>query len=91
MGTEAQNLASTALQTSLAVAQALATTDPKIAAAMALAPLVAELLNEVEAMQRAGSLTPEALADLFASIGQSVRSTHDQWAAMNAADAAAAT
>lgn len=88
---QTQTIASTALQTALAVAQALATTNPKVAAAMALAPLVTQLLASVEAMQQAGTLTPEALADLFSDIGQSVKSTHDQWAAMNAADAARTT
>lgn len=82
---QTQIIANTALQTALAVAQALATTNPKVAAAMALAPLVSELLTSVEKMQQAGTLTPEALADLFTSIGQGVKATHDEWTAMNAA------
>lgn len=87
---QTQIIASAALQTALAVAQALAVTNPKVAAAMALAPIVTKLLADVEAMQQAGTLTPEALADLFTSIGRDVKATHEEWARMNAADAARA-
>lgn len=86
MTTTSQTIASTALQTAMAVAQALAVTNPKVAAAVALAPLVAQLLESVEQMQQAGTLTPESLADLFASIGKGVKSTHDEWAALDAAN-----
>lgn len=88
--TTAQAIATTALQTALVIAQAHAATNPKLAAALALAPLVEKLIESVEAMQKAGTLTPAALADLFASIGQGVAATHDEWNAMNAADAARA-
>lgn len=82
-----QAIASTALHTALVVAQVLAAKNPKLAAAMALAPLVEKLIESVEAMQKAGTLSPAALADLFASIGQGVAATHEEWNTMNAADA----
>lgn len=83
--TTTQTIASTALQTALAVAQALAITNPKLAAAMALAPFLEQLAEAVEQMQQAGTLTPEALAQLFANIGTGIQATHDEWIALNAA------
>lgn len=82
----AQTILTTALQT----AAAIAATDPKAAAAVALAPLIVQLLASATQMQQAGTLSPAALADLFASIGQGIHATHEEWAAMNAADAARA-
>lgn len=82
-----QAIATTALQTALAVAQVHAATNPKLAAAVALAPLIEKLVESVEAIQKAGTLTPAALADLFASIGHGVAATHDEWKAMNTAAA----
>lgn len=88
--TTVQTVAQTALQTAAAILPALASTDPKLAAAVALAPLAVDLLQKATAAQQAGLLPPEQLAALFASIGQGIQSTHSQWAAMNAADAAKA-
>lgn len=88
--TPTETIASTALQTVLAVAQALAITNPKVAAAVALAPLVTELLNAVEQMKEAGTLTPEALIELFQSIGADIQTAHNEWVVMNVADAARA-
>jgi hypothetical protein len=82
----AQTILTTALQT----AAAIAATDPKAAAAVALAPLIVQLLTSAAQMQQAGTLSPAALAELFTSIGQGIQSTHSQWSALNAADAAAA-
>jgi hypothetical protein len=90
MNTTAETIGATALQTAAAVLPALAATDPKVAAVVALAPLAVDLLQKATAAQQAGLLPPEQLAALFASIGQSIQSTHSQWAAMNAADAAKA-
>jgi hypothetical protein len=80
----AQTILTTALQT----AAAIAVTDPKAAAAVALAPFIVQLLTAAAQMQQAGTMTPAALADLFTSIGAGIQSTHDEWAAMNTADAA---
>lgn len=90
MASTTQTIAASALQTALAVAQVLAATNPKLAAAMALAPFIEQLVESVEAMQQAGTLTPDSLATLFASIGQGVKATDDEWTAMNAAAAAGA-
>jgi hypothetical protein len=82
----AQTILTTALQT----AAAIAATDPKAAAAVALAPLIVQLLAAAAQMQQAGSLTPAALGELFTSIGQGIQATHDEWTKLNAADAARA-
>jgi hypothetical protein len=84
--TAAQTVLTTALQT----AAAIAATDPKAAAAVALAPFIVQLLTAAAQMQQAGTLTPAALAELFASIGQGIEATHKEWVALNAAGAAAA-
>lgn len=90
MTTQTETIAATALQTALAVAPALAAADPKIAAVVALAPVAIQLLQSATSLQQAGVLPAAQLAGLFASIGQGIQSTHDQWAAMNAADVAGA-
>jgi hypothetical protein len=86
---QANTIATTALQTAASLAPTLAATDPKVAAIVALAPVAIQLLQSATQLQQAGVLPPEQLAALFASIGTGIQSTHDQWAAMNAADAAA--
>ena len=90
MSDTAQTVAQTALQTAAAILPALASTDPKLAAVVALAPLAVDLLQKATAAQQAGLLPADQLAALFASIGQGIQSTHAQWAQMNAADAAKA-
>jgi hypothetical protein len=90
MSATVQTVAATTLQTALAVAQVLAATNPKLAAAIAIEPFIVQLVESVEQMQQAGTLTPAALADLFARIGAGIQSTHDTWATMNAADTARA-
>jgi hypothetical protein len=90
MTTTTQAVAATALQTAVAFAQALAVTNPKLAAALALEPLLAQLVESVVEMQQAGTLTPEALAAKFVSIGTGLQPTHDKWVALNAAAAAPA-
>lgn len=82
--------AQTILNTALQTAAAIAVTDPKAAAAVALAPLMVQLLAAAAQMQQAGALTPAALADLFVSIGHGIQATHDEWTKLNAADAARA-
>lgn len=91
MTNQNQTLATTILQTAASLAPALAATDPKVAAVVALAPVALQLLQSATQLQQAGVLPAEELASLFASIGRGIQSTHDQWAAMNAADAAART
>lgn len=81
--------AQTVLTTALQTAAAIAATDPKAAAAVALAPFIVQLLTAAAQMQQAGTLTPAALAELFTSIGQGIEATHEEWVAMNAVDAAA--
>jgi hypothetical protein len=90
MNTQAQAVVGTAIQTAAALAPALAATDPKVAAVVALAPVALQLLQSATQLQQAGVLPADQLASLFASIGRGIQSTHDQWAAMNAADAAGA-
>lgn len=90
MTTTAETIGATALQTAAAVLPALAAADPKVAAVVALAPLAVDLLQKATAAQQAGLLPADQLAALFASIGQGIQSTHNQWQAMSAADAATA-
>lgn len=82
--------AQTALQTAegmapLILAAAGAAASPQAAAIIALAPVALQFLQSATQLQQAGAMTPAQLAGLFLSIGQGVQSTHDKWAAMNAA------
>jgi hypothetical protein len=83
---DAQIIANAALQTAAVVAA----TDPKAATIVALAPVALNFLQAATQLQQAGLMTPEQLASLFASIGSGIKSTHDRWAALNAADASQA-
>jgi hypothetical protein len=76
--------AQTVLKTALETASAIASTDPKIAAAVALAPFIVQLLTAAAQMQQARTMTAEALAQLFTSIGHGIQATHDEWTALNA-------
>lgn len=78
---EASVIVSAAFQT----ASALAVVNPKVAAVVALAPVIAQLLDTVEKMQAAGTLTGAQLQSMFESIGTSIKKTHDEWVAMNVA------
>lgn len=80
----ATETAQTILNTALQTAAAIAPTDPKAAAAVALAPFIVQLVTAATQMQAARTMTPQALADLFTSIGKGIQATHDEWAAMNA-------
>lgn len=88
MNTTVQTVAQTALQTAAALAPSLSAADPKIAAVVVLAPLALRLLQTATEAQQAGLMSSQQLADLWASTNHGIQSTHDQWAAMNAADAA---
>lgn len=90
MTNQAQTAAETALQTAVSLSPLLAAGSPQVAAVVALAPVAIQLLQSAMQLQQAGVLPPEQLAALFASIGQGIQSTHNQWATMNAADAAKA-
>ena len=70
------------LTTALQTAAALAAVDPKAAAAVALAPVIVQLLQTVEEMQTAGTLTPEKLEGLYNNVAAGIKATHDEWAAM---------
>jgi hypothetical protein len=87
--TTATDIAQTALQTAAGLAPTLAATDPRVAAIVALSPLALQLLQMATQAQQAGLLTPEQLAAMWTDVGAGLQSTHAQWAAMNAADAAA--
>jgi len=62
--------------------------NPNAAAIASLAPVALQFLQSATALQQAGALSPEQLAYMFSSMGQGIQSTHDKWAAMDAADAA---
>lgn len=90
MSDTAQTIAQTALQTAVALAPTLAAADPKVAAIVAAASLANTLLQAATAATEAGMLPPDQLIGLYASLGPGLQSTHNQWVAMNAANAAAA-
>lgn len=73
---------STIVTTALQTAAALAAVDPKAAAAVALAPVIVQLLQTVEQMQTAGTLSADKLESLYNAVAASVKKTHDEWAAM---------
>lgn len=86
-----QAIGATALQTAISLAPALAVLDPKAAAIAEIAEEAITFLQSAAKLQQAGVIQPDLLANLFASIGSGIQSTHSQWDAMNAADAAAKT
>ena len=51
-----------------------------------VAPLVLQLLQLATQLHSVGTMTDQQLADLFASVGAGVQTTHNAWVAMNAAD-----
>lgn len=67
------------------VAAAVGASNPTVAAVVALAPIAVQLLDKATQLSNAGAMPADQLASLFASIGKSIRATHDQWAAMNGA------
>ena len=83
----AESMAPSILSAGLAIAGA---TSPQGAAIVALAPIAMKLLDSAIQLQKAGAMTPEELAQLFATVGRGIADTHAQWAAMDAADAAKA-
>jgi hypothetical protein len=72
----------TILTTAAQTAAVLAATDPKAAAAVAMAPVIVQLMQTIEQMQAAGSLTPEKLQALYDTVSTNVQRAHDEWAAM---------
>jgi hypothetical protein len=42
-----------------------------------------QLLTAAAQMQQARTMTAEALAQLFTSIGHGIQATHDEWTALN--------
>lgn len=83
-----QTVVDTAVKTAEAILPTLASADPRAATIMALAPLALQLLQIGTQANQAGLLPDSQLAALFASVGSGIQSTHNAWAAMNAADAA---
>lgn len=61
--------------------------NPNVATIVALAPIALQFLQSATQLQQAGAMSAEALAGLFATIGQGIQSNHDKWVAMNAVDA----
>lgn len=90
MSAETETIAQTALTTAATLAPQLAAADPKIAAAVALAPLALNLLQVATAARQAGLINDNDLVSLWTSTSANYQSAHAQWTAMNAADAAAA-
>lgn len=84
----AESMAPEILSAGLAIAGA---TSPQGAVIAALAPVALKLLDSAIQLQKAGAMTPQQLADLFAVVGKGISDTHAQWATMDAADAAKAT
>ena len=82
--TTAESMAPTILSAGLAIAGAA---SPQGAIIAALAPVALKLLDSAIQLQKAGAMTPQQLADLFATVGKGISDTHTQWAAMDAADA----
>jgi hypothetical protein len=80
MTSTAQTVATTALETAVAVA---AVTNPQAAAVVALAPIALQFLQSATQLQQAGAMTPEQLTNMFRIVGAGVQSTHDRWAALN--------
>lgn len=79
------------IQAAVAVATALApiigASSPQGAAIVALAPIALTFLDAAIKLQAAGVMNSQQLASLFASVGTGIQSTHNQWIAMDAADA----
>lgn len=73
----------TVVTTAAQTAAALAATDPKAAALLLLAPVAVQLLENITAMQAAGTMSMEEIQASFAKISANVQSTHDAWVAMN--------
>jgi hypothetical protein len=86
-----------ALETALQTAEALAPTilgvaavasgNPELAMAVKLAPLALQFMQSASQLANAGVLSPADLAALFAKVGVGIQTTHNAWAAMDAADA----
>jgi hypothetical protein len=92
--TQSQNVvADTVKQTVEALAPTILAagiaSNPNTAAIASLAPVALQFLQSATALQQAGALSPEQLAYMFSSMGQGIQTTHDKWAAMDVADAAA--
>lgn len=83
-------MTNTITQTAVATAETLlptilAAVSPQAASIAALAPIAIQLLQAAAQLENAGAMTSDQLASLFLTIGQGVQSTHNQWAALNAA------
>jgi hypothetical protein len=90
MTTTTDTFVNTAVQTTEALLPAIlaaaGVANPALTSAAQIAPAVISALQLAATFQKSGFMTADQLASLFASIGQGVQSTHDKWAAMNAAD-----
>jgi hypothetical protein len=90
MTTQFETIAQTALSTAAALAPTLAAGDPKLAAIVAATPLAIQLLQAATQLTQAGVMPPDQLSALWFNTAQNLSSTHNAWAAMNAADSAKA-
>lgn len=86
MGTVSNTVLQTTEALLPAILAAAGVANPALASAAQIAPIVLNALNMATAFQKAGLMTPEQLAALFASIGKDIQTTHDKWAAMNVAE-----
>lgn len=70
-----------------AILSAVGASNPGVAAIIQLAPVAIQFLQSALQLQQAGIISAEQLAQMFSSVGAGIQNTHDQWAAMNAAEA----
>ena len=88
MNAQTQANITTAIQVATALAPVVSASSPQGAAVVALAPIAMDLLNAAIKAQSVGLMTPDQLAQWFSTVGANIASTHSQWAAMDAAEAA---
>ena len=88
----AEQIAQTAIQTAEAAAPALlaagvgvaAASNPTVAAVTQVAPIALQFIQSAIQLQNAGVMTDAQLAEIFQTVGNGIKQTHDAWAAMNA-------
>jgi hypothetical protein len=90
MSAQTQANINTAIQVAAALAPVVGASSPQGAAVVALAPIALDLLNAAVKAQSVGLMTADQLAQWFSTVGANIQSTHNEWIAMDAADAAKA-
>jgi hypothetical protein len=82
---QADAIANAAIPAALAIASA---TSPKAAAAVAAINAIMPVMQAALKANAAGQVSDQAVMDMWAATTQTIMTTHNAWAAMNAADAA---